>query len=1429
MKRYGLLIAFLLLIMLLRTTAQVTVTVTNPANTTPNLAASYTSLANAVAAVNGITAMSGPVVLTCAAGSETAPLGGYNITPVPTSAANTITITTAGTVTLTAFTPQSSGSINDAVIKLTGSDYFVINGFTIKENPANTTTNAGTNNMTEFGIALLRNSTTDGAQHNTIQNNIISLNKIYTNTFGIYSNCRHAAATVTIASDITSVTGSNFDNRVYGNNISNVNYGIWFNGSATAAYMDNGNDIGGSSVATGNTITNWGQDMASASYADGTSNVCGILLGHQVNDNTSYNTVTSAAWSGTSLINAIYKFYPSGQPAGTFSSTISYNNVTITSSSALLTIVIQNSGITPALSTATINITNNTIQNCAINSGSASLTGIFNSSIAGTLNINGNIFKGNTSTATSGAFVGIQNISAVTSAINMNNNQLGIAGSGAVSFSAATISSVIGITNQGAGLLCMTNINNNSIDGISLVTCGTFQGIANVSTAATVNMNNNQLGSVTGNFVSFSGAQSGTVSGIVNISGSSSASLTIQGNDIKGIVNSVTNSCIYELIGSQAAMLSQTVSGNTFTNLTLNTTGGVYFIRRQGTMSSGASWNCNNNSIVTGFTMLNNPATLSFIYTNGTSGSGVTMNESNNNFSNVTISGTPSIFIGIYDQDGFGSGNCPTKTISGNTLNNINTGTTTSSILIWCNNVAPSSAVSSNTISNISGSGNIWGIQHNSNYGSGSFGISNNNISGISSTAGNVYGIYGSTLVSNPFNINGNTITGISTGNFTVSGIYIGDAALTNVYDNNINNITNSGTTLNATANGMQIGNISNTINTLNIYNNKIHTISATGALSTGSTPVNGILEYQGTNINIYNNFIANLLAPDVNLTDAIRGINLYAFTNNSSYNLYYNSVYINASSTGTNFGTRGIFHSEGFSATNGPLTMIDNIIVNTSTPKGTGTTVAFMHSGTTLNNYLTGSDYNLFYAGTPAANRLVYYDGVNSDQTMAAFQTRVAPREANSISLLPAFTSSTDLHLTSANCLLDNQGTPVAGITTDIDAATRDVSTPDIGADEFAAALNTTLAGVTGNAVCAYRNVSASGTTFSSNACDLIAKVTSSGANPVTGKINACVTLDATQQFFNAEPYVQRHYDIEPLSANTTTTSARITLYFTDAEFVQFNTLNPAWPKLPTQAGGGNADPNRANLRVTQYHGPSNNTPSNPTTYPLAVGGVLINPVDADIVWNDSYWAVTFDVTGFSGFYIHTNLYYPLAVSINYFHGAKQGAKHILDWKITCNTGATVTMMLERSNNRMGPFTAISNVTIATSACNQPFGYTDVQPLAGMNYYRLKLVDADGKISYSPIVALLNADKGFELISISPNPVNQAGSLKLNISSALAMNMEIVITDMAGRLVQRQAAAISPGYNTVPVNVSRLPAGNYQVYGNTGEGRSRVVRLVVQ
>lgn len=167
-----------------------------------------------------------------------------------------------------------------------------------------------------------------------------------------------------------------------------------------------------------------------------------------------------------------------------------------------------------------------------------------------------------------------------------------------------------------------------------------------------------------------------------------------------------------------------------------------------------------------------------------------------------------------------------------------------------------------------------------------------------------------------------------------------------------------------------------------------------------------------------------------------------------------------------------------------------------------------------------------------------------------------------------------------------------------------------------------------------------------------------------------------------------------------------------------------------------------------------------------------------------------------------------------------KQNDRTLLNWKALSVTGIE-NFIVERSANGR---TYIQLAELPPSV----FSFTDVQPLPGSNYYRIKMKDNSSKITNSNIALVLNAATGSELISISPNPVLN-GHLKLNVSAAQKTQMEIVITDMQGRLVQKQMLSLIAGFSTIPVNIANLVKGTYQVYGNTGSGRSWVLRFVVQ
>mgnify|MGYP005843395375 CR=1 FL=1 len=298
-------------------------------------------------------------------------------------------------------------------------------------------------------------------------------------------------------------------------------------------------------------------------------------------------------------------------------------------------------------------------------------------------------------------------------------------------------------------------------------------------------------------------------------------------------------------------------------------------------------------------------------------------------------------------------------------------------------------------------------------------------------------------------NIYGNIIrnNSKSAGTGTMHCIYNNPTtANTNVqiYDNQIYNNSSAGT----------IHGIHATLGTnIKIFNNNVYDLRTTSTstyLSAGITIASGPI-----NSYIYNNFISDLKALSSSTDNSVRGINITSTTANSYIGVYYNTIFLNAPSGG---GTTGIYHTNSTNPTTATLDMRNNIVVNNSTTSGK--TVAFRRSAANvnLNNYSTLSNNNSFFAGTPGVNNLIFYDGTNSDQTLADFKARVSPRETNSVSENAAFVNSTtapyDLHINTAiPTQLESGGTPInspIAVTNDIDNDLRNVTTPDIGADEF-------------------------------------------------------------------------------------------------------------------------------------------------------------------------------------------------------------------------------------------------------------------------------------------------------------------------------------------------------------------------------------------
>lgn len=289
---------------------------------------------------------------------------------------------------------------------------------------------------------------------------------------------------------------------------------------------------------------------------------------------------------------------------------------------------------------------------------------------------------------------------------------------------------------------------------------------------------------------------------------------------------------------------------------------------------------------------------------------------------------------------------------------------------------------------------------------------------------------------------------------------------------------------------------------------------------------------------------------------------------------------------------------------------------------------------------------------------------------------------------------------------------------------------------------------------------------------CQLINQLVPSGTNPVSGMVTSKVWIEGTVQHYNTKPYVQRHYDVSVAGAAT---SGRLTLYFTQAEFNSFNADAASMLDLPT---GPSDMAGIANLRIDKYTGSTNNGTGLIGTY--SGPGSTIDPADADIVFNApaGRWEISFVDTGFGGYFIKTETFV-LPIREEYFRGNIQGIAHVLNWKISCTTSAMLTV--ERSADGIN-YSGIGNITATPYDCTQPFTFTDAAPLAGNNYYRIRIVQPAGNALYTSTILLQN---GRQLVTrLFPTLIRAGGRVQVGLGDATGY---LQVTDATGRQILRR------------------------------------------
>ena len=180
------------------------------------------------------------------------------------------------------------------------------------------------------------------------------------------------------------------------------------------------------------------------------------------------------------------------------------------------------------------------------------------------------------------------------------------------------------------------------------------------------------------------------------------------------------------------------------------------------------------------------------------------------------------------------------------------------------------------------------------------------------------------------------------------------------------------------------------------------------------------------------------------------------------------------------------------------------------------------------------------------------------------------------------------------------------------------------------------------------------------------------------------------------------------------------------------------------------------------------------------------------------------------------------LPVKLIRFDVIRSGNTNLFNWELANCCPAATSFEIEESDD--GNF--FHTITTVQANSTDRF-YNCTQRLKqGIMFYRLRLTDENGIVSYSRIVTIFNGKAEMSIASVTPGFI--FGSTTANIISSKSERIKLVITDQVGRIVKTQLEHLFPGSNAIELNCNKLSPGIYQVSCFTMQGRSNTLKFIL-
>lgn len=171
------------------------------------------------------------------------------------------------------------------------------------------------------------------------------------------------------------------------------------------------------------------------------------------------------------------------------------------------------------------------------------------------------------------------------------------------------------------------------------------------------------------------------------------------------------------------------------------------------------------------------------------------------------------------------------------------------------------------------------------------------------------------------------------------------------------------------------------------------------------------------------------------------------------------------------------------------------------------------------------------------------------------------------------------------------------------------------------------------------------------------------------------------------------------------------------------------------------------------------------------------------------------------------------LPIELLSFTGYHDGENNVLNWSTASEKNADQ-FLVEKSRDGIN-YTVIGIVGAnGNSSTLQQYSFLDTDVWTGDNYYRLKMVDFDGKHEFSnainiTIEGVASPDAKTYILSVYPNPTDSKTRVEMFVNESRA-DFEIKVTNILGQSMHSEFMTFSRGKAAFDIDATRYAQGTY-------------------